>query len=195
MTDEQKSNSSSTDKREESKVMSEKDKIEQAKGMREMLFHTVQFSERRSSELADEFTRLEVQIATVLIAFSAVFVSSFSDAANQALSGSILILMKSSYALSIFFLIGSLATGLLHLKRKEKFWDDLIKSGANLKKNWNDVMRGTKTYEQASSYHSGVAELNPSVLFSPLWTWVIQTICLGLAILLLFSIFMIFLFI
>lgn len=55
--------------------MSPQEKDECAKNFRDMSFEGSETASRRGGELSDEFTRLEVQIATILIGFASLFLS------------------------------------------------------------------------------------------------------------------------
>ena len=152
-----------------------------------------QAAERRGSELADEFTRLEVQIATILFAFSGFFFN-FFDGGEKPFSSIVLFLLKFMFASSLFFLISSLAVGLLHLKSKEKFWGDMSKQRITRLQKWLEAVERKTSFEEASAFHEGTGLQKGLSISSPIWSWVIQTICLGLAIILLFTLFLIFLF-
>jgi hypothetical protein len=153
------------------------------------------FCERRSSELADEFTRLEVQIATILIAFAGVFLSIFKNIIKDISSTTFLLLIKFTYAGTLFFLIISLALGLLHLKRKEKWWDETLHKKAILLQNWKNNFTEKTNFKTADSFHEGAISGKGIITFSPRWTWLIQTVCLGIAFILFFILFLVFLFI
>jgi len=158
------------------------------------IMHSNQLSaEQRTSLLADEFTRLEVQIATVLFAFSGIFWSSFSDNLGD-FSLTAIFVMKISFSFALLSLIGSLTLGLLHLKSAEKFWDTVLHQRIIRLKQWNKVARKEVSFEQADAYHQGTAMEQGSILYSPSWTWIMQSIFLGISILLLYALAMVFLF-
>lgn len=126
--------------------MTDDEKIQCAKDNKDVTLQKQLFAERRSSELADEFTKLEVQVATILFAFLGLFLDSFI----KGLSG---------YS------------------------------------HFGVVIMKEVTFEQAKAFHEGSAQGDlVSVSVSPRWTWVMQTICLGISIIILFVIFLIALF-
>jgi hypothetical protein len=143
---------------------------------------------RRGSELADQFTNLEVQIATILFALAGFFLDSFvnklsiiDNPYHFSIGG--ILLMKITFALIVFSLIVSLAFGLIHIKRKEKFWDG----------SFNQKVARLLEWEKA--FHDGTALGNThGISVSPIWTWACQTIFLGLAIVPMFILFLVFLF-
>lgn len=170
-------------------------KRELARLSRETSFAGLANSARRGAELADQFTGLEVQIATILFAFAGLFLQSFTDPNTFArLSYAAVLWVKISYATSLFFLVLSLVMGLLHIKRKEKFWDDSMGGFLSLFKSWNGVLRKEKSYEDGRSFHQGLAQGEEGIIRSPMWTWVLQTIFLGIAVVLLFVLALVFLF-
>ncbi len=150
-------------------------------------------AERRCSELADEFTRLEVQIATLLFAFAGFFFN-FFNTISKPFTPIVLFGLKLMFASSLFFLILSLVIGLLHLKNKEKFWEGIsIQRLIRLQK-WTETLEGEIDFDKALAFHKGTISQNGISVSTPIWSWVIQTICLGIAIVLLFTLFLVFLF-
>lgn len=157
-----------------------------AKHAKEILFQKQLFAERRGCELADEFTRLEVQIAAILFAFVGLFVDKLANVA---------LLIKSIYITAVFFVILSLVLGLLHLKRKETWWDSVMTKRVTRIDGWDKVMREENTsFEEGLSYDRGVKGGEASVVRSPAWTWILQTISLAIAIALLYAILIAFIF-
>ena len=173
--------------------MTDDQKNESAKSYRELSSIELQFATRRVSELADEFTRLEVQIATILTAFAGLFLSYFNQKI-QGLSLTIIFGLKFMYASGLFFLIASLSMGLIHIKRKEKWWDDMTNEKGLKRDNWIKATQGKMPFDEAKAFHNGTSLGKQGVVVSPKWTWMLQTICLGLAIILLFVLFLVFLF-
>ena len=174
--------------------MEEKEKIECAKDCRDITHEKILFAERRSSELADEFTKLEVQIATILFAFMGLFLDSFVKGLTGYSSLGVT-MMKITFSFIFFFLIMSLAFGLIHIKRKEKFWDGFIIQRVSRFLKWEEAVKKEITFEQAEAFHKGTAQGNlGAISYSPIWTWLIQTICLGISISLLFVLFLVFIF-
>lgn len=174
--------------------MTEVEKTECAKCKLDLANIDLQFAIRRTSELPDEFTRLEVQIATILLAFAGLFFGFFSEQKIQDFSYHIGLGLKLMFAFGLFSLITSLAVGLLHIKRKEKWWSELLTGSGQRVTYWTKVFEKEATFEQGKSFAKGTALGREGTFSSPLWTWIIQTICLGFAIVLLFILFLIFLF-
>lgn len=172
-----------------------------AKHYADKSFKDLQDAGRRGSELADQFTSLEVQIATILFAFTGFFLDSFVNKLNilqvptHNFSQGGILLMKITFALIVFCLISSLAFGLIHIKRKEKFWDGFFKQKLSRALEWEKVFTEEKSYEHAKAFHEGTSNGNITAIHvSPMWTWVLQTIFLGLAIIPMFVLFLVFLF-
>lgn len=151
-------------------------------------------AERRTCELADAFTTLEVQIAVVLFGLVGIF-SSFAkvDGASVLLSGGMG--MKISYIAVFVLLIISLAFGLIHIKRRESFWESHMSMRISRHNKWDEAIKRRTTYEEAMAFHHGTANNRMDVISkSPDWTWILQTICLSLAVIILLILFTIFLF-
>jgi hypothetical protein len=178
----------------EPKELSPSQKLACAKDFRDISHENVLMSSRRGAELSDEFTRLEVQIATILFGLASLFLGSFNDANLAAFNPLGILLMKLTFALSMFFLVASLISGLLHIKRKEKFWDELmIQKNARFLE-WDKVVRKIITFEQGDAYHRGTTVDKGNIVSTPVWTWILQTIFLGLAIASLLMLSLVFLF-
>lgn len=154
------------------------------------------FSERRSSELEDEFTRLEVQIAAILIAFSGVFPGVFAESIFDAglYSSVAIISIKTLYVCSVFFLIVSLIFGLIHIKRKSQFWDEVMRKRTHIIRQYIHFSLGKISFNDAISFHKGVSSIDGDLVYSPKWTWVLQTIFLSLAVLLFFVLLLVIIF-
>ena len=151
-------------------------------------------AERRSSEVADEFIRLEVQIATILFALAALFLNCFDVPKLIGISGSGVFLMKLVFSFSLSSLIASLTFGLLHLKRKEMFWDERLSQRILREDAWLKVIKGGMTFDQAEAYHSGTALDKGIAVSVPKWAWGLQSICLGIGVALLFALAIVYLF-
>lgn len=159
----------------------------------EASFSSGQFSEQRSSELADEFTRLEVQLAGLLLAFSGVFLNEFNERLGGTASLGVY-LLKTIYAVSVFSLVMSLALGLIHIVRKEKFWNEWLLIRMSRWRRWKQTIEKNSGLAEAHAYHDGTSLERSTVVHSPKWTWILQTVCLGIAVGLFFVIFIVFLF-
>src|SRR5580698_2540886 len=92
---------------------------------------TCTFAQSRTSELADEFTRLQVQIATILLAFVGLFVGQLPKGLGLAAAS-----LKTLYIATIIMVVGSLIVGMLHIKRKEWWWADHVERRAARRKGW-----------------------------------------------------------
>lgn len=165
-----------------------------ARDNRDIVNTLVSYASQRSCELSDEFTRLEVQMATILFAFSGLFLGMFKEGLELDQTGSFF--MKAGFVAILFFLLSSLLLGLLHIKRKEKFWDDTLRKRAVSSTEWNAAVMKKTSFIEAVAYHRGtVAVDNDNTLIrSPIWTWVLQTIALGIAVSLMFILATVYLF-
>jgi hypothetical protein len=175
--------------------MSPREEVACARDFRDITHENLQHSSGRGSELADEFTRLEVQIATILFAFAGAFLTTLKGAVLSTSFDPLgIFMLKLAIAASFFFLLLSLISGLLHIKRKEKFWDEILLQRSARFDEWDKVVRKKIPFEQGLSFHMGTIAGHDKVLTSPLWTWVLQTIFLGIAVALLFLLAVIILF-
>ena len=150
------------------------------------------FAEQRISQMADEFTKSELQIAAIIFAF----IGFFGDFIKSNFSGfpaySIL-LIKIMFALSVFGLLASLVFGLIELKRKEQFWNGIMFQRIARAEIWREVLRGEKNVEQALAFQDG-SKLGSSKLATstPSWPWILQTLCLSGSVLLMLMLFVIY---
>lgn len=152
------------------------------------------FAEARTAELADEFTRLEVQIAAILFAFIGIFIGSLGER-MASLPPYGIFLIKIVLAITILCLIASLLLGLIHIKRKEIFWGDIMRTRVARFAEWMRAARKEITYEQAKAYQEGTGGGKEIIQVSPKWTWIMQTVTLGCAVTLMSLLSMVFLFI
>lgn len=176
------------------KMMNQDDKDECARYYRNKSFETAESASRRGGELSDEFTRLEVQIATILLAFTSLFLGFFTKTSIGFSSLIVIFSLKLIFSSGIFFLILSLVIGMLHIKRKEMFWGDALHVRAARHKNWATTVKRDYTFEQGLAFHNGTNAGRDIIVSSPKWTWILQTICLGIAVVELFILFLVFLF-
>lgn len=175
--------------------MNDNEKIECAKDYRDITLKNLLFAERRSSELDDKFTELEVQIATLLLGFSGLFLKYFSVNIHELFDSLVLIFfIKIIYALNVFLLILSLVIGIIHITRKEKFWEEQMVVRQLRTIGWNKCIRKEKSFEEAFSYDNGTVLDKGGIIYSPKWTWILQTVFLATAIMLIFVLFLISLF-
>lgn len=159
---------------------------QQAVGYRDSAYEGVAFASRRSSALSDEFTRLQIQIAAMLFAFSGLFLGFFGNA--PALS------MRIAFAAALFSLVASLVAGLIHLKRKEYFWDNAVKDRGLRFTKWQETIDREGNVEEAYAFLTGLSHAMTGVKSFPFWTWIAQTTFLGLAVAILFVLAILFLF-
>jgi|GEM_PF-3507116 len=151
-------------------------------------------AERRTCELADKFTELEVQIAVVLFGLAGIF-SSLSKVGGISIIFTAGTGIRISYISIFILLIASLAFGLIHIKLRESFWEGHYHIRISRHNKWDEAIKKKTTYKEAMAFHYGTANNRMDVLSkSPDWTWVLQTICLSLAIIILLLLFTIFLF-
>lgn len=157
------------------------EKVEEARHLRYILHEKEQYSEERSAEAAIEFSRLEVQVTIVLLGIMGVLGNSinlheFSE------------LRKFCLAFVLFLLVLSLTLGLLHLKVTEQFWDQISLTRAMRFNKWNEVVLRKASFQEALAYQEGTKIGNGTMVRVPEWTWKLQTICLGVAIVILLTI-------
>ena len=150
------------------------------------MYEGLSFAARRGQELSHEFTRLEIQIAATLFAFSGLFLGFLAGVPN--------LWMRSLYAVALFLLISSMTLGLFHIKRKEKSWDDAVKERELKFNNWQETIGRNGTVEEARAFEIGVSRGIAEVTSPPLWSWLLQSAFLGAAVILLFVVALIFLF-
>ena len=162
--------------------MDDAEKQSSARDYREICHQNLEFASRRGSELSDEFNRLEVQIATLLFAAAGLFLPFFKGNELVTLSHGGIQMMKLAFALSIFFLGASLICGLLHIKRKEMFWDGILRQRNKRFEGWDLLMKRQLSFEEGVAFQSGTTRSSDGIVTSPRWPWVLQTIFLGVAI-------------
>jgi hypothetical protein len=155
-----------------------------AKEFRDISYNDQIVAERGRAELANEFIRLEIQIAAILFGLTSLFIPSMPDILG----------MKVALALTLFTLLLSLVFGLIHLKRKERFWEDTLNQRIKRFRNWDKVLQRELSYEEARGFHNGSAEGRVQISASPMWMWLMQTIFLGVAVVLIFSLALVFIF-
>ncbi len=162
------------------------DQVKNAVAIRAIMHEKAMFSEEQSAEISNEFTRLEVQIATLLLAITGVLWGALDQDPPFLPGSDSLLLLKTCFALTLFFLIGSLTLGLLHLKRTEKFWDE-ISNRRNIRfERWDAVVKGKDSFAEAVAFQEGTKQGGGVMAYTPRWTWILQSVFLGIAIGLLF---------
>lgn len=177
-----------------SKKMSEDEKSALLQDYRDKNFEDMLFAQRRTSELHDQFTSLEVQIATVLLAFAAIFLEDFSTRI-EGLDIVLVIVLKLMYIASVLSLVASLGLGLVHLLRKERFWDEHMAVRLARLKNLGQYLTKKKSYEETLAYDEGTSACKPDIVRSPKWTWILQTVALFFAVGLIVALFSVLLFV
>lgn len=179
---------------EETTKMNDEEVVMNARDSRDYNQKNAFWAEQRSSAVADEFIRLEVQIATIVFAFTSLFVDHFTSADLIGFSTGGIFLMRLTFTSSIFLLLCSLICGLLYLKASEAFWDSMLIQKIIRFKKWNQVPRKTVTFEEALAYEEGTKLGKGHVVSLPTWPWILQTICLAFGVFMLFVLIVIFLF-
>lgn len=167
-------------------MASQEQPLHTAKDYRHFVYEGLSFATRRGQELSHEFMRLEVQVAAMLFAFSGLLLGYLASVPS--------IWMRGAYALALFLLIASIAAGLFHIKRQEQAWDEVIKDRKLRFNHWQDTVNRNGNLEEARAYDMGISKGITEVTSAPLWSWVLQSVFLGTAILLLFGIAIAFLF-
>ena len=171
------------------KKMTDEEKMQNARDFRDISRANKQYAEQRSEDVAGEFARLEVQIATILLAFTGFFVSSFTGDGKLDVFWA-----KLAISIAIASLIFSLVMGLLQLKRVEHFWDEFLSQRLLRFLEWLKVTEKLTTFEEAKAFHRGTALDKGIVVYAPRWPWILQTVFLGSAVIILFVLFLVFLF-
>lgn len=143
----------------------------------------------RANSISTEFVRLEVQIATLLFALIGFFINSFVGIGSLNYLAA-----KAGLSFSVFFLILSLVMGLLHLKREERFLDNITRDRSVRFANWRKAAEGEISLGEAKLYHKGTMTEGGMLVSSPQWPWILQTIFLGLGIASLFVLLLTFIF-
>jgi len=158
-----------------------------AKDYRHFVYEGLTFAFQRGHELSNEFMRLEVQIAAVLFAFSAIFLGYIAAVPN--------LWMRSAFAAALLCLVASMTLGLFHIKRRERSWDTVAKDRQLKFNKWLETVAEEGSFDEARAYDMGVSAGIKAVASPPLWSWILQStflgiaaaILLGLALMLLFS--------
>lgn len=154
----------------------------------EKLSNGIAWAEQRSITVGDEFIRLEVQIAAILLTFSSLFLDNFNKQELGIESNAVFLGMRLTFALSLSFLLISLAFGLLHLKTREKFCDKVLEQRVRRHKKWREVLENEETtFREALAFEEGSSLGNSATIEEPSWTWILQTVCLSLGVLGLFA--------
>ena len=135
-----------------------------AKDYRHFVYEGLSFASQRGHELSHEFMRLEVQIAAVLFAFSGLFLGFFASLPS--------LWIRSALAATLFFLIASMVSGLFHIKRKERSWDDVVKDRELKFNKWQETIGRGGSFEEARAYEAGISKGITEVTSPPLWSWV-----------------------
>lgn len=157
-----------------------------AKDYRHFIYEGLAFASQRGHELSHEFMRLEVQIAAMLFAFSGLFLGFLANVPS--------LWMRSAFVVALFFLIASIVAGLSHIKRKEKSWDNVVKDRELRFDKWQETVGRDGSFEEARAYDMGVSKGIKEVTSPPHWSWIFQSIFLGIAAAILFAIALVFLF-
>lgn len=131
----------------------------------------------RANNISNEFVKLEVQIATILFALIGFFIDAFvGDGSLNYLAA------KWGLSLAVCSLILSLAMGLLHLKRDEKFLDGITGERIHRFNKWRRAAEGEITLAEAKLFHKGTSVDGKPTVSSPQWPWIVQTVFLGIGV-------------
>lgn len=143
----------------------------------------VSWAEQRSITVGDEFIRLEVQIATIIFAFSGLSLDKFNSEIQSLFSNPTILFLKIVFALSLIFLLVSLACGLLHLKNRERFCDTVLNQRVLRLNKWREALEAEETsFKEALAYDSGTRLGEGPTVSEPKWTWILQSVCLGIGV-------------
>ncbi len=175
-------------------ALSKNKKLQNARDIQSVTHAKLLWAEQRSCSVADDFIKLEVQIATIIFAFASLFISKFSAEVLVNFSPLTITVMKLAFSLSILSLILSLAFGLLHLKAHEAFWDRVLHQRIIRYNKWSQVTQDKSSFEEAIAYQTGTSLENGVSISAPSWTWILQTICLGIGVIVLSILTIVFLF-
>jgi len=171
------------------------DKTQNVRDRLTKLSQGIMWAEQRSITVGDEFIRLEVQVATILFTFSGLFLDKFDAVHLGFASESMLFVMRLSFSLSLVFLLISLACGLLHLKTREKFCDTVLDQRVRRYNKWREVLElKNVTFKEAEAFEKGSSLGSGLTVAEPSWTWILQTVCLAVGVLGLFTLALVFLF-
>src|SRR3990167_949085 len=157
-----------------------------AKDHRHFVYEGLTFAFQRSHELSNEFMRLEVQIAAVLFAFSAIFLGYVAAVPS--------LWMRSAFAAALLFLVTSMTLGLFHIKRRERSWDTVAKDRQLKFNKWLEAVSEESGFDETPPYNMGISAGIKTVASPPLWSWILQSIFLGMAAVILFGLALVFLF-
>ncbi|OGG80462.1 hypothetical protein A3A39_04150 [Candidatus Kaiserbacteria bacterium RIFCSPLOWO2_01_FULL_54_13] len=156
------------------------------KEYRHFVHEGLMFASRRRYELSHEFMRLELQISAMLFAFAGLLLGFIASLPN--------LYIRSGLAAVLFCLAASMACGLYHIKRNEQAWNDEVKDRQLKFNKWQQTIDRGGTFEEARAFHAGVSRGISEVISAPLWSWILQSAFLGLAVALLFGLALTFLF-
>ncbi len=156
------------------------DEKEEAINIRYIIHEKEQYSEARASEASLEFSRLEVQLAIVLLGLTGVFWNMYSSNLITVIDSENLV--KFFFALVLFLLVCSLSLGLLHLKVTEKFWDQVSLVRTMRFQKWGEVISKKISYGEAAAYQEGTKIGNGVMIEVPKWAWILQSTLLGISI-------------
>lgn len=157
-----------------------------AKDHRHFVYEGLTFATRRGQELSHEYMRLQLQVAAMLFAFSALLLGYLASVPS--------FWMRGSYGLALFLLIASMVAGLLHIKREERAWNEVVKDRKLRFNLWQETISQNGNFDEARAFDMGISKGISEVTSAPVWGWVLQSGFLGTAILILFGLAMAFLF-
>ncbi len=170
--------------------MSDPEKMSLAKDFMQIGYDGAISAGDHAAEVSTEFIRLEVQIAALLFVLLGFFVGDFVGNASPLA----VFWAKVTLSISVFSLIVSLLMGLLHLKREEMWWDEIVDQRQVRFLEWRKVGVRETSFEQAAAFHRGTSLNKGNVISVPAWTWIMQSIFLGIGITTLFVLFLAYIF-
>ncbi len=164
--------------------------LDEAKEVRALIHENTQYPQERANEASIEFIKLEVQLATLLLGLTGVFWNVY---ASKSLPSGLGNFEKISFTIVFFFLIGSLALGLLYLKIVERYWDRVTHTKAIQFNKWQEVIREKISFADAKikfgeaiAYQSGTKLDKGLMVYTPDWPWILQTILLAVSLAIIF---------
>lgn len=149
------------------------EKLQLARDSRDFFWHKRNYAEDRENKVNDAIRLVELQIATIVFAFSAVFSQEISQEANSTL---VLILFGvglSALALSVVF-------GLINEWGKVEFWQERSRRYDDSFREYQKVLKKEISLEEAWAYQEGQLGGEGYKRFSsPVWPLILQTALLG----------------
>jgi hypothetical protein len=146
--------------------MQEQNNIESQKASRKynQSYDNFIYAYRRSNELADKFSSLQITIATILIALSGALITSTNFSADYYLAG-----IWSLLTLSTLF-------GLINIPIAQKMWNGVIQTEKLRMAEWEEYTTGTTTMAHALKMEHHICSSEKRTSSS--WAWKLQLLSL-----------------